>query len=119
MMDSGETRAVVKLSAIAKRSERDLLSRILTETGKEIIEIDPKQMKAFAGNMLQVHNAEGVRYLVMSERAEKSLNAGQKKRILAHCQIITCPLEVIEIYGGGSARCMMAEIFLPPRLKVA
>jgi hypothetical protein len=70
-------------------------------------------MQNFAGNMLQVQNTEGKQFLVMSETAYKSLTKEQISSIENHCEIIYADLETIETNGGGSARCMLAEIFLP------
>ena len=70
-------------------------------------------MHQFAGNMLQVVNDKGVNILVMSKSAHLSLNDGQIKSITKYCEIVSSDLETIETCGGGSARCMMAEIFLP------
>ena len=69
-------------------------------------------MHQFAGNMLQLQGAEH-KYMVMSEAAHKSLRPDQIKAIEKHCKILSSNLETIETCGGGSARCMMAEVFLP------
>ena len=84
----------------------------LKETGKEIIAITEAQMHQFAGNMLQVMGAD-TKYMVMSLRAHKSLRQDQIASIEKHCEIISSDLTTIETCGGGSARCMMAEVFLP------
>ncbi|HCN11003.1 MAG TPA: amidinotransferase, partial [Chryseobacterium sp.] len=80
---------------------------------KEVIEISEDQMQQFAGNMLQVHNSEGKKFLVMSETAYKSLTSEQIQNIEKYCEIIYSDLNTIETNGGGSARCMLAEVFLP------
>lgn len=113
MMALGEDLAVVNLSAIPSHNEREKLYQSLRKTSKEIIEIDTGQMKSYAGNMLQVRSTEGEHYLVMSAQARESLRPEQEQRIRNHGRIIACPLKTTETYGGGSARCMMAEIFLP------
>jgi hypothetical protein len=69
----------------------------------------------FAGNMLQVRNGKGETFLVMSGQAFDSLNAAQIAQISKHTNIISSPIPTIETYGGGSARCMMAEVFLPEK----
>jgi hypothetical protein len=91
------------------------LQRAIMESadGKEIIAITEAQMHEFAGNMLQVQGAFDKKYLVMSARAHKSLNQDQLSKIEKHCEILSSDLDVIETCGGGSARCMMAEVFLP------
>ncbi len=70
---------------------------------------------AFAGNMLQVQNDQGQSYLIMSEQAFQSLSKAQIVQIKKHTKILYSPLNTIETYGGGSARCMMAEVFLPEK----
>jgi hypothetical protein len=83
----------------------------LEETNKEIIEISEEQKQHFAGNMLQLMGDKP--YLVMSDSAYNSLTQEQISQIENHCPIIHSSLDTIEACGGGSARCMMAEIFLP------
>ncbi len=111
MMALGETFVVICLDAVPDTSERRQLEGIFKETQKEIIPISLSQMEAFAGNMLQVRNSKGETIMVMSEQAYKSLHPEQIKAIETHTHIFYTPLYVIERYGGGSARCMMAEVF--------
>jgi len=111
MMCVGETFAAICLDTIDNKIERENVIETLQETGKEIIEITEEQKHRFAGNMLQVMG--GKSYLVMSSSAYESLTENQIKAIEKHCPIICSPLDTIEACGGGSARCMMAEIFLP------
>ncbi|TYB74399.1 amidinotransferase [Bizionia gelidisalsuginis] len=113
MMCIAETFAVICLDTIDDKKERNLVIKNLQEDNKEIINISVEQMEHFAGNMLQVLGAEDKRYLVMSEAAFKSLLPAQITLIEKHCEIINSPLPTIEVCGGGSARCMMAEVFLP------
>ena len=80
---------------------------------KEVIIISELQVNSFAGNMLQVKGKEDKRYLIMSQAAYDSLSAAQIKIIEKHCSILSSSLDTIEACGGGSARCMMAEVFLP------
>ena len=72
-------------------------------------------MVHFAGNMLQVRNKDEERFLIMSQTAFESLTQLQQTQIQQHCKIISSSLETIEVCGGGSARCMMAEVFLPKK----
>ncbi len=102
---------VVCLDAIGDIDERENLIGLIEESDKEIIEISMEQMSEFAGNMLEVINKEGERFLVMSQRANNSLNQDQIDAIESYCEIISPDLTTIENNGGGSARCMMAEIF--------
>lgn len=113
MMSIASTFSVICLDTIDDKKERKMVVKSLQEDGKEIIEITEEQVNNFAGNMLQVHNASGEKFLVMSSQAYESLRDDQIKKIEKHCQIIHSPLYTIEACGGGSARCMMAEIFLP------
>jgi Uncharacterized protein conserved in bacteria containing a pentein-type domain len=85
----------------------------LKKDGKQIINITEAQMHQFAGNMLQVRGKDNALFLVMSQAARNTLSPLQVKQIEAHCPILSSSLETIETCGGGSARCMMAEVFLP------
>ncbi|WP_426429552.1 citrulline utilization hydrolase CtlX [Winogradskyella sp. HB-48] len=113
MMCLAETFAVICLDSIDDKKERKNVVKHLKEGGKEIIAITEAQMHQFAGNMLQLRGKNDQRYLIMSEAAFKSLNKDQINKIEKHCPIISSSLETIETCGGGSARCMMAEVFLP------
>ncbi|MGY5848216.1 citrulline utilization hydrolase CtlX [Salegentibacter sp. HM20] len=113
MMCLAENFAVICLDSIDDKKERKNVLKHLKQDGKEIIEISEAQMHNFAGNMLQVQGAFDKKYLVMSEQAHKSLTKDQISRIEKHCEILSSDLKVIETCGGGSARCMMAEVFLP------
>jgi hypothetical protein len=84
----------------------------IKNSGKEIIEISEEQMQQFAGNMLQVQNKDGEKFLVMSQTAYQSLHQDQVAAIEKYCEIIYSDLNTIEVNGGGSARCMLAEVFL-------
>ena len=113
MMCVAETFVVICLDTIDDKKERKSLVKQFKEDGKEVILISEAQMHQFAGNMLQVRGTNDELFLVMSSAAYHSLNAGQIQKIEAHCKIIHSSLETIETCGGGSARCMMAEVFLP------
>ena len=112
MMALGTTFCVICLETITDAVQRREVMDKLTTTGKEIVEISREQMGAFAGNMLQVKGTDGL-YLAMSSQAFNSLNEGQIKQLERHTKLLHSPLDTIETYGGGSARCMMAEIFPP------
>ena len=111
MMCVADTFAVICLDTIDDEMERKNVAENLKETAKEIIEITEEQNQRFAGNMLQVMGDKP--YLVMSNSAYSSLTDEQKTVIEKHCSILYSSLDTIEACGGGSARCMMAEIFLP------
>ncbi len=113
MMCVAEQFVVICLDCIDDELEREKVQEVIKSTEKELIEISEEQMQQFAGNMLQVQNTEGKQFLVMSQTAYKSLNKEQISMIEKHCEIIYADLETIETNGGGSARCMLAEIFLP------
>ena len=113
MMCLAERFSVICLDCIDDKRERKNVLKHLKEDGKEVIAISESQVNSFAGNMLQVHNKEGKRYLVMSKAAHESLSQQQKDKIQKHCEILSSSLDTIEACGGGSARCMMAEVFLP------
>ena len=113
MMCLGETFAVICSDCIDDKKERKMVLDNLKENGKEIILITEVQMNNFAGNMLEVHGTNDKRYLVMSAAAYQSLTPKQIKQLEKHTEILSSSLDTIEACGGGSARCMMAEIFLP------
>lgn len=113
MMGLGESFAVVCLSSIDDKKERKMVAKSLKEDGKMIIDITEEQVNQFAGNMLQVIGSNDDRYLVMSESARQSLSVEQIKIIEKDSKILSSSLKIIEACGGGSARCMMAEVFLP------
>lgn len=113
MMCLAEDFAVVCLDCIDDKKERKNLLSHLKEDGKRVIAISESQVTNFAGNMLQVLGENNKRYLVMSKSAYESLSKQQVTDIEKYCEIIYSSLDTIEACGGGSARCMMAEVFLP------
>lgn len=113
MMCLGETFAVICSDCIDDKKERKMVLDNLKENGKEIILITEAQMNNFAGNMLEVRGANDKRYLIMSAAAHQSLTPKQIEQLEKHAEILSSSLDTIEACGGGSARCMMAEIFLP------
>lgn len=115
MMCVADQFVVICLDCIDDESEKNNVIETIKNSGKELIEISEDQMQNFAGNMLQVQNKSGEKFLVMSQSAYKSLNRDQVSAIEKYCEIIYSNLEVIETNGGGSARCMLAEIFLPKK----
>lgn len=115
MMCVAETFAIVCLSSIDDKKERKNVLKHLKEDKKQIIDITEAQVNNFAGNMLQVKGKNNERFLVMSQAANDCLTESQRAKINNHCQIISSSLSTIETCGGGSARCMMAEVFLPKK----
>jgi hypothetical protein len=113
MMCLTDKLAVVCLNCIDDANEKSALISSLEKTGKHIIEISEDQVNQFAGNMLAVRNKDNEEFLVMSAAAHQSLKTEQINRIEKDYKIISSSLDTIEALGGGSARCMMAEVFLP------
>lgn len=113
MMCVGETFSVICLSSIDDKKERKNVLKHLKEDGKTIIDITEDQVNNFAGNMLQVKGSDDTSYLIMSQSAFDSLTKQQINTIEQHTKILSSSLSTIEFCGGGSARCMMAEVFLP------
>jgi hypothetical protein len=115
MMCVADRYVVVCLDSVPDKKERALLAATIRTSGKAIIPITLDQMNHFAGNMLQVHNEKGEKLLVMSSQAYDSLTPTQVQALESFNRILHAPLTTIETNGGGSARCMLAEIHLEPR----
>ena len=113
MMCIGTTFALVCLNSIDDKKERKNLVNHLKQSNKDIVDLTENQINQFAGNMLQLSGADQKSYLVMSQSSLNSLRADQRTQLEKHTTLISSPLDTIEVCGGGSARCMMAEIFLP------
>ena len=111
MMHVGTETAVVCLDAIRDLAKRARLSDLLERSGKKVVEITLGQMASFAGNMLELRSASGRKLLVMSAAAKASLTPGQIEALEQYTTILAPELGAIEKAGGGSARCMIAEIF--------
>ena len=112
MMCLGENFCVICLDTIDDPVEKKNVLHHLKKDGKEVIDITEVQMHQFAGNMLQVQGKDK-KYLVMSTAAHNSLTKAQVATIEKYSEILSSDLTTIETCGGGSARCMMAEVFLP------
>ena len=113
MMCVADQYVVICLESIKDNEEKARVRNSILQSGKQIIDISYDQMNRFAGNMLQVHNKEGKIFLVMSSQAYDSLKEIQLKKLESFNTIIHSDISTIEKNGGGSARCMMAEVFLP------
>lgn len=113
MMSVGEHFAIICADMIDDKKERKMVLDNLRASGKELVLISEKQVGHFAGNVLELSGTDGKRYVVMSSAALESLNVAQKTQLEKHASILSANLQTIETCGGGSARCMMAEIFLP------
>ncbi|MEM1260676.1 MAG: arginine deiminase-related protein [Bacteroidota bacterium] len=114
MMAVCEAFVIICFDAIPCEKQKADLKKAFGQTKKEIIRISLAQMAQFAGNVIQIGNSRDDSYLLMSTSAFNSLISGQINAIEKHTKILHSDLKVIETFGGGSARCMIAEIFLPP-----
>ena len=115
MMCIAKPYVIICLDSIDDKMQRKNVLDFINKSGKKLIEISENQVEKFAGNMLELLNDKGESILVMSKSAENSLNENQKNMISKHSRIVSSDLNTIEVCGGGSARCMMAEIFLPKK----
>lgn len=113
MMCVADKYVVICLASISAKTEKEKVASTIKQTNKEIIDISLEQMKHFAGNMLQVKNNKDEKLIVMSTQAFESLTIEQKMKLESFNRILHSQLTTIETNGGGSARCMMAEVFLP------
>ena len=112
MMSLGKKTAFLCSESIKDEADNLLIKNYFKDLEKNIIEISPQQMNNFAGNVIEVENTKGVSHIIMSDSAYQALDHKQLDSINSVSNIIAIPLETIERYGGGSARCMVAEIFL-------
>jgi hypothetical protein len=115
VMCLGESFAVLCAATLRDQSRRAAILGIIGDTGHEIVDITLEQMSAFAGNMLELRSRRGEPLLVLSVRALESLTKDQRTRLERHARLVAVPIPTIERYGGGSVRCMLAEIHLPRR----
>lgn len=113
VMNVAEHLAVVCFDAITQGKEK--LQAGLLKSARDILQLSMAQLENFAGNMLMLQNGEGDKFMIMSSRALQSLNYEQVKLIEKHAAIISADLSTIETVGGGSARCMIAEVFAEKR----
>jgi hypothetical protein len=114
-MSVGRGLSVVCLQALPDADERRALEHSLRDTGKDILALDFDQLEGFAGNMLEVHDKQGQPLLVMSRSAWRSLSVEQRRQVEQHSHPVVVNIDHIERIGGGSARCMLAEVHLPVR----
>ncbi|RTQ48865.1 amidinotransferase [Hymenobacter gummosus] len=113
MMCLGPGFAVVCLASITDRAGRAAVATSLQATGHELIDISPEQVTRFAGNMLALQPATGPVVLALSQSAYDALTPAQRRTLGQYCELLPLPIPTIETIGGGSARCMLAEVFLP------
>ncbi|MCD4485574.1 arginine deiminase-related protein [Chromobacterium vaccinii] len=115
MMSVGRALAVVCLESVADAGERRALRHSLEQGGKRVVDIDYRQLECFAGNMLELSAADGAPVFALSRQAWAALRAEQQGLLSSEARIALAPIDTIERLGGGGARCMVAEIFLPRR----
>jgi hypothetical protein len=115
VMALGDGFCVLCEEAIEEEWELIAVRQLLESTNHSIISITREQLHSFAGNMLQVQNKKGEKYLVLSQTAFDSLRKEQKQQLEAYSTLLPIAVPTIEAVEGGSVRCMMAEIFLPEK----
>lgn len=113
MMSIGSSFAAICLDCIDDAEEREMVRTSLAEDGLEVIPLSEDEIEHFAGNMLEAKTIAGETLIVMSQQAREALSPEILARLSAHGRILSAPLHTIETCGGGSARCMLAEIHLP------
>jgi hypothetical protein len=113
MMSVGREFAVICADAIVDASKREAVLATLSAGGREIIEISVAQMEHFGGNILQLDTRSGTPLIVMSESARGEMSKAQLEKLSRYGEILPVSIETIEAVGGGSIRCMIAEVFLP------
>jgi len=111
VMSVGDEFAVVCLQSVDNEHERNILKKSLFKTRKNIVEISQEQMHNFAGNLLQIENSQGNKFIALSQTAYNSLGNRQLSILKKHGTLLPVEIDTIEKYGGGSVRCMMAEVF--------
>jgi len=112
IMNLGEVTALVCFEAIKERELSERIRSQFEESERTVIDISIDQMNQFLGNALEVRNKDDEKYLLMSDTAKKSMNIDQRDMIEERLNLLSFPIPTIEKYGGGSVRCMLAEIFL-------
>lgn len=115
MMCIGSGYVVICMEAVRESSDRSALWNSFKRSGHRVVEISYSQMECFAGNMIEVQALDGRQVLIMSDNALQSLKEDQIKALSGHAELLTAGIPIIEKYGGGSVRCMIAGIFLPLR----
>ena len=114
LMCVGTHFAMIGLEMIPNKTERQQVQARLEQTGKEIVELSADQIANFGGNAIELHNKRGERLLALSSRSARALNEEQHETLSRYARLVSLELPTIEL-GGGSARCMIATIHLPPR----
>lgn len=115
MMALGTGYVVICMESIPKKTDREFLLTHFQQSNLEVIELSLQQMNGFAGNMLEVLGTNNKRLIICSQRAFDSLTEQQRQQFNQYGQLVSAAVPTIESVGGGSVRCMMAEIFLPDK----
>lgn len=113
MMGLGTRFAVVALDCVPEAQERDDLAERLAAGGREVIDISPAQVDQFLGNLLELRDGAGRALVALSARAAAALEPAQRRALERHARLVALDIPTIETCGGGSVRCMLAEVFLP------
>lgn len=113
MMNIGNGYVVICLESITDVSEKQMVTESFNNTNHQIIDLSQEQLKSFCGNMLELGRANDKNLLAMSSSAFDALSKEQKEALSDYCELLPISIETIETIGGGSVRCMIAEIFLP------
>ena len=113
LMAVGERFAILCTAAIPDAARRAAVLRALEETGHEVVEIDVAEMNRFAGNLLALRSRDGGALIAGSDAAWGALAPDRRRRLERHGAVVAAPIPTIERLGGGSVRCMIAEVFLP------
>lgn len=111
MMALGTATAVVNLDSIPEGNEKNRLIGRLTESGRTVVPVTYEQTLSFAGNMLLLQNRQKQNFWVCSEKAHRSLTPEQRDILRRDGEFLVSDLNTIETYGGGGARCLLAEAF--------
>ena len=113
MLAIGSQWAVVCDEIIRDEDERHAVLQVLAESGRTVIRITGDQVNGFAGNVLEVRNKHGERFIAMSSAAHSAFTREQRETLSGFATLVHAPIPTIEKLGGGSVRCMLAEVFLP------
>jgi hypothetical protein len=114
VMCVGTGYVVICMESITSEFEKEKVADVFKNSGLAIVDISSDQMNNFAGNMLELRNAENKKFLAMSQTAYNSLHAEQISVLEKYAELLPIPIPTIEGIGGGSVRCMIAEIFSKP-----
>lgn len=110
-MSIGEGFAIACLEAIPDPYERATFENILEELGKELVSLSLEQLYAFCGNILHLRSQDGRKKIILSQTAMSAFTSEQRCQLAKYGELVAVPVPTIERIGGGSVRCMLAEVF--------